>query len=67
LVNSIAGIIGQMMKPVTFHTMWPYWAIAVTVGALIGSELGTVRLTNSTLRRLLAVVLVIAGLKLIFT
>jgi len=67
LVNSIAGIIGLMTKPVTFPAMLPYWVVAAILGGLIGSELGRRRLTNPTLRRLLAVVLVIAGLKLIFT
>lgn len=67
LVNSIAGIIGLLMKPVTFPAMLPYWIIAAIAGGLVGSELGRRRLTNPTLRRLLAVVLVIAGLKLILT
>jgi uncharacterized protein len=67
LVNSIAGIIGLMTKPVTVPAMLPYWIIAAILGGLIGSELGRRRLTNPTLRRLLAVVLVIAGLKLILT
>jgi uncharacterized membrane protein YfcA len=67
LVNSIAGIIGLLTKPVTFPPMLPYWIVAAVLGGLIGSELGRRRLTNPTLRRLLAVVLVIAGLKLILT
>ena len=67
LVNSIAGIIGLMTKPITFPPMLPYWIIAAVLGGLIGSELGRRRLTNPTLRRLLAAVLVIAGLKLILT
>lgn len=67
LVNSIAGIIGLLMKPATFPPMLSYWIVAAVLGGLIGSELGRRRLTNPTLRRLLAVVLVIAGLKLILT
>jgi uncharacterized membrane protein YfcA len=67
LVNSIAGIIGLFTKPVTFPPMLPYWIVAAVAGGLIGSEMGRRRLTNPTLRRLLAVVLVIAGLKLILT
>jgi uncharacterized membrane protein YfcA len=67
LVNSIAGIVGLMTKPVAFPPMLPYWIVAAVLGGLIGSELGRRRLTNPTLRRLLAVVLVIAGLKLILT
>ena len=67
LVNSIAGIIGLIIKPITFPPMLPYWIVAAVLGGLIGSELGRRRLTNPTLRRLLAAVLVIAGLKLILT
>jgi uncharacterized membrane protein YfcA len=67
LVNSIAGIIGLATKPVVFPSMLPYWIIAAVLGGLIGSEMGRRRLSNPTLRRLLAVVLVIAGLKLILT
>ena len=66
-VNSIAGIIGLMTKPVHFPAMLPYWIVAAVLGGLIGSELGRRRLANPTLRRLLAVVLVIAGLKLMLT
>ena len=43
------------------------WAAAAAVGGLVGSEFGSRWLGNRTLRRLLAVVLVIAGLKLILT
>jgi uncharacterized membrane protein YfcA len=67
LVNSIAGIVGLLIKPVTFPAMLPYWVVAAAVGGLIGSGLGATRLANPTLRRLLAVVLVIAGMKLILT
>jgi len=67
LVNSIAGIIGVFTKPVTLPSAVPYWAIAAVVGGLIGSELGSKRLANPTLRKLLGVVLVIAGVKLMLT
>ena len=43
------------------------WIVAAVAGGLIGSGLGSSRLANPTLRRLLAVVLVIAGMKLILT
>jgi len=67
LVNSIAGIIGLFTKPVVLPNMLAYWAIAALGGGLLGSELGSKRLGNPTLRRLLAVVLVIAGIKLMLT
>jgi len=47
--------------------MLPYWIVPAVIGGLIGSGIGSKRLANPTLRRILAVVLVIAGLKLILT
>jgi uncharacterized membrane protein YfcA len=67
LVNSIAGIAGLMTKGATLPAELPYWTVAVIAGGLIGSELGAKRLASPTLRKLLAVVLVIAGLKMVFT
>jgi uncharacterized protein len=67
LVNSIAGILGLMTKSPTLPAMLPYWILAAVVGGFIGAELGSRRLASPTLRRLLAIVLVIAALKLVFT
>ncbi|MFA4956211.1 MAG: sulfite exporter TauE/SafE family protein [Candidatus Methanoperedens sp.] len=66
LVNSIAGISGHLSS-VKFlpESVYP-WAIAAVLGGIIGSSLGSRRFVNTTLYRLLAVVLVIAGAKLIF-
>ncbi|MFO1094615.1 MAG: sulfite exporter TauE/SafE family protein [Planctomycetaceae bacterium] len=66
LVNSIAAIAGQLNKLQSLPGELPYWALAAVLGGLIGSELGSRRLGNLALRRLLAVVLVIAAGKLIF-
>jgi uncharacterized protein len=43
----------------------PLWLLAVAAGGLIGSEIGARRLGTVGLRRALAAVLVVAGLKLI--
>ena len=66
LVNSIAGIFGHLSS-VKFlpDAVYP-WAIAAVLGGIIGSRLGSRRFVNTTLYRLLAVVLVIAGAKLLF-
>ena len=66
LVNSIAGIAGHLAS-VKFlpDAVYP-WAFAAVVGGIIGSRLGSQRFVNATLYHLLAVVLVIAGAKLIF-
>jgi uncharacterized membrane protein YfcA len=67
LANSVAGILGLLTKAPTFDSMLPYWLVAAVAGGLIGSELGSRHLANPTLRRLLAAVLIIAGLKLMLT
>ena len=66
LVNSVAGLVGETMSVHALPSMAPLWAGAVVVGALVGSELGVRRFAEVTLRRLLAIVLAVAGLKLIF-
>jgi len=66
LVNSLSGLAGNLASVRFLPEAIPLWAGAAAVGGLIGSELGSRRLAGGTLRRLLAVVLVVAGLKLIF-
>jgi hypothetical protein len=65
LVNSIAGLGGQLSTlPSLPREIW-LWAPAAVVGGLIGSSLGAKRFGNPTIRRLLAVVLIIAAAKMI--
>lgn len=65
LVNSLSGLLGHWasVKSLPHEIVW--WAPAALVGGLIGSELGSRRLTPMTMRRLLAVVLVVAGVKML--
>jgi uncharacterized protein len=67
LVNSAAGLLGHLasVKNVPHEIVW--WAPAALVGGLIGAELGSRRLAPMTMRRLLAVVLVVAGVKMLLT
>lgn len=65
LVNSIAGILGLMSAAPVFHNALPVWAIAVLIGGYIGAEFGSKRLGNPVIQRLLALVLLVAGLKLV--
>jgi uncharacterized membrane protein YfcA len=67
LVNSIAGLIGNLASVRFLPTEIPIWAAAALGGGMLGAELGSRRLGTKTLRRLLAAVLVVAGLKMIFT
>jgi uncharacterized protein len=66
LVNSIAGISGHISSMKFLPDAVYPWASAAALGGIIGSSLGSKRFVNATLYRLLAVVLVIAGAKLMF-
>jgi hypothetical protein len=66
LVNSAAGLAGHLGAGGAVPAVAaPLTAVALA-GGLLGSWLGAKRLVPLTLRRLLAVVLVVAGVKLLF-
>jgi uncharacterized membrane protein YfcA len=67
LVNSVAGLLGHLSSVASLPAPIPIWATAAIIGAYVGAEYGSKRLGNITLKRLLAVVLVIAGFKIMFT
>jgi uncharacterized membrane protein YfcA len=66
LANSISGLAGNLAAVGSIPAAIPLWLGSVAVGGAIGSELGSRRLPAPWLRRGLALVLLIAGLKLIF-
>lgn len=66
LGNSIAGLAGNFSRLASLPSTLPVWLVAVVIGAIIGSEIGNRRGRIVQLRAALSVVLVIAGLKLIF-
>jgi len=66
LANSVSGLAGNLGAVGSIPAAIPLWLGVVAVGGAIGSELGSRRLPAPWLRRGLALVLVIAGLKLIF-
>lgn len=65
--NSVAGLLGVMSKAPSLPPALPMWAVAAVAGGLIGAEFGSRRLGNSMIQKLLAAVLVIAGLKMVLT
>lgn len=67
LVNSTAGLLGNLSATRGFPTPALALLAAAGVGGVAGSYLGSSRLPPTAIRRLLAVVLLIAGAKLIFT
>lgn len=64
LSTSVAGIVGHLSIARSLPPAIPYWAVAAVVGGTIGSGLGSRHLGDAALRRLLGLVLVIAGVKL---
>ena len=67
LVNSISGLLGNRAQVLELpSTVW-IWITAAVIGGIIGATLGSFRFNSLTLRRVLAVGLLIAGVKLIFT
>jgi uncharacterized membrane protein YfcA len=67
LVNSLAGLVGGMVAGRQLPSISPAVILAAILGGLVGSQLGAFRLRNATLRRLIAAVLVIAGIKLLWS
>jgi uncharacterized membrane protein YfcA len=65
LVNSIAGLAGRGLTTAALPAQLPVWLIAVLVGGTLGSWLGSRRLPMLAIRRLLAIVLLLAGAKML--
>ena len=66
-VNSIAGLIGYFTKIHSIPSLGLVLAAAAIIGGIIGSHLGSRRFAVRVISLCLATVLVIAGIKLIFT
>lgn len=66
LVNSIAGLAGNYKQVAVLPPDVWIWIAAAVAGGIIGSTLGSRKFDSITLRRVLAVVLLSAGVKLIF-
>jgi uncharacterized protein len=65
LLNSVAALAGTTFAVSALPPAVPLWLLAATVGALLGTQLGTRLLPIPALRYALSLVLVIAGTKLI--
>ena len=66
LVNSIAGLAGNVVSLRALPTELSYFIVAALLGGLLGTELGIRWLSSVTLQRVLALVLLIAGGKFLF-
>lgn len=66
-INSLLGLAGLLSVGAAIPSAFPVWVLAVAGGALVGTQLGLKVLPLPALRRVLAVVLVVAAGKLAFT
>jgi uncharacterized protein len=67
LVNSIGGLVGYFSAKHSIPSLGVYLAVPAIIGGTVGSYLGSRRLPPRGIAMFLAVVLTIAGVKLIFT
>ncbi len=67
VVNSLAGLAGHLASLEAVPSSLLLWAPGVALGGLIGSRLGSRHLPDVSIRRVLAIVLVLAGVKLILS
>ncbi len=67
LCNSVAGLAGYATVAETWPPGIPLFLGMAVLGALLGSELGSRRMASAQLRKMLGVVLAIAGAKMIAT
>ena len=67
LVNSLAGLAGHTasLQLLPLEALW--WAPAAALGGVIGSGIGSRRLGGPGMRRMLGVVLIVAGVKMLLT
>jgi hypothetical protein len=67
LLNSVAGLAGYASTATHWPAGIPLLVVTAMLGGLIGAELGARRLAPTHLRKVLAVVLAVAGVKMITT
>lgn len=66
-VNSFAGLLGQLSKGIQFNSAMIGYTVVAFAGGLCGAYFGAMKFNQNVLRILLALVLLLASYKLIFT
>ncbi len=66
LVNSLAGLGGQLTLMVNLPPNIPLWGFSVAIGGWLGARLGSRHLASRRLQQILGVILFIAALRLLF-
>ena len=67
LVNSLAGLAGLFTKGFDFRPEIIWMIVVAFAGGLAGSYMGAMKFESSNLKKLLAIVLLMAAIKLLFT
>lgn len=66
-VNSAAGLLGQLTNGIKFSgDMFIYVAVAF-IGGIVGAYFGSMKFRQDVMKKILAVVLIVAAYKLLFT
>jgi hypothetical protein len=66
LVNSISGLLGYWFASPDLPAQLPIWAVVALIGGWIGAEIGSRKLSAVTIRRILGLILLFAGLRMFF-
>jgi len=66
-VNSIAGLLGQFTKGITFNADMVVYVAVAFLGGLLGAYFGSLKFSQNILKYILATVLLLASYKLLFT
>jgi hypothetical protein len=66
LVNSLSGLLGYWSASPDLPSQLPIWAAVALLGGWIGAEIGSRKLSATTIRRILGLILLLAGLRMFF-
>jgi uncharacterized protein len=66
-VNSIAGLSGQLVKGISFSKDMLLYVVIAFSGGLLGAYFGAMKFNQNVIKYLLALVLMVAAYKLLFT
>jgi uncharacterized membrane protein YfcA len=66
-VNSLAGLAGQFTKGIVFNSNMYLLVVVAVAGGLLGSYMGALKFKQAVLKNILALVLILAAFKLLFT
>lgn len=66
-VNSLSGLAGQLTKGVNFSSDMYAYVVVAFAGGICGAYFGSLRLNQIILKYMLAIVLIVASCKLLFT